>query len=551
MSEEVPLPPPRRRWVRRFAGLGIGLLVLGGIVAGLVALQNVRGRQRLTDALVQLEAQKVELDWRKLRPPREASEGAKLLLQARHGGDRRKLPNPALMIGPGIFRSALSLTNWEYRDFQQDPPRTSLVDWDHVSRLLETNRTLIDLYHKALVHEAPWFEMGYDSWPYAQMSHLSPAADASAWLQGDVLLSTRDGKFLRAHESLLSRLHLAIGLSRDYSALSLIIGAAVQAGAGEVMSAVYYNVEWTDSQWAQLQAGFAAVDWMDAVRKTHALETAAGWHFLQQVQTNLAAGKDMILWQSPEWYDAGRSKALGWLEDSTPMLHNWVDGGLGHVENWWQEEAFPRLWHMAWRDADAAVYIERQAAWHERLKQVTSDAAMTTLVREAEWKEIVPWEHEPKNYTEDMALQLSGRLAGITTAKESLERMLVAQHRARIATTAIAIRRHELAEGRAPNQLEDLVPRFLTTVPLDPGDGQPLRYRRNADDTWQLYSTGRDGVDDRGDGNPSKATSRRYDAVAARDILWPRPATPEEMSAFEKAFAGRRVTGSPDGDAGE
>ena len=36
---------------------------------------------------------------------------------------------------------------------------------------------------------------------------------------------------------------------------------------------------------------------------------------------------------------------------------------------------------------------------------------------------------------------------------------------------------------------------LLASVPLDAVDGQPLRYRRNADGTFSLYSIGENGVD--------------------------------------------------------
>ena len=45
------------------------------------------------------------------------------------------------------------------------------------------------------------------------------------------------------------------------------------------------------------------------------------------------------------------------------------------------------------------------------------------------------------------------------------------------------------------------MPEFVPKVPLDPVDGQPLRYRRNADGTFLLYSVGENGKDD--GGNPA------------------------------------------------
>jgi hypothetical protein len=46
---------------------------------------------------------------------------------------------------------------------------------------------------------------------------------------------------------------------------------------------------------------------------------------------------------------------------------------------------------------------------------------------------------------------------------------------------ALAAERYRRAHGRWPDSLDALVPEFLPAVPLDPEDGQPLRYQRLAD----------------------------------------------------------------------
>ena len=43
------------------------------------------------------------------------------------------------------------------------------------------------------------------------------------------------------------------------------------------------------------------------------------------------------------------------------------------------------------------------------------------------------------------------------------------------------------------------MPEFLAEVPVDPIDGQPLRYRRSADWLFRLWSVGDDGVDNGGE----------------------------------------------------
>jgi hypothetical protein len=66
------------------------------------------------------------------------------------------------------------------------------------------------------------------------------------------------------------------------------------------------------------------------------------------------------------------------------------------------------------------------------------------------------------------------------------------------AALACALERYRLAEGRFPEKLEALVPRFMSQLPKDALTGEPYRYRRIADGQFVLYSVGWDEQDDGG-----------------------------------------------------
>ena len=65
------------------------------------------------------------------------------------------------------------------------------------------------------------------------------------------------------------------------------------------------------------------------------------------------------------------------------------------------------------------------------------------------------------------------------------------------ALTCLAIRDFHLSRGRFPNELNELVAAFLPRLPIDYGDRQVLRYRREGVG-FVLYSVGWNGVDDGG-----------------------------------------------------
>ena len=88
--------------------------------------------------------------------------------------------------------------------------------------------------------------------------------------------------------------------------------------------------------------------------------------------------------------------------------------------------------------------------------------------------------------------------------------------------TAIALKRYAIRHGQPPDQLAALVPDFLTALPTDLMDGQPLRYRLNPDGTFVLYSVGANLQDDGGDFASESTQDNRQSPSpwTGRDWVW-------------------------------
>ena len=69
--------------------------------------------------------------------------------------------------------------------------------------------------------------------------------------------------------------------------------------------------------------------------------------------------------------------------------------------------------------------------------------------------------------------------------------------RLRTAEVALAIERYRLVANAIPDSLDDLVPKFLTAVPLDPFTVHPLHYKKLVSG-YVVYSIGQDGIDNGG-----------------------------------------------------
>lgn len=178
----------------------------------------------------------------------------------------------------------------------------------------------------------------------------------------------------------------------------------------------------------------------------------------------------------------------------------------------WQEissAAKMYLWGALFRSSDQLHYIKAY--------QAPIDAAPANPL-------VGPWKNSYEgarhHYLKANDAQISRMLSEILLIREDFITQVVAtQAQAALTSTAIALRRHQLAFQTLPETLDDLVPQFLPTVPFDPFDGQPLRYRKISDREFLLYSTGTDFEDN---GGLATNTSR----TKTKDIVWPQPITP-------------------------
>jgi len=127
------------------------------------------------------------------------------------------------------------------------------------------------------------------------------------------------------------------------------------------------------------------------------------------------------------------------------------------------------------------ITISREAVW--------SDRAYTWRNAIALQAPIVLAVAKPNEYA------LSSNNFGMSQAYQEAVNRRDAMHRLLMVDFAIRLFQHD--EGRLPESLAELCPKYLSAVPRDPYSGRPLVYRR-VDDTYVLYSVWHDGDDDGG-----------------------------------------------------
>jgi hypothetical protein len=81
---------------------------------------------------------------------------------------------------------------------------------------------------------------------------------------------------------------------------------------------------------------------------------------------------------------------------------------------------------------------------------------------------------------------------------KALSRTARVQATLNLAIVACALERCRLGTGQYPDRLEALTPRFCAQLPVDPVNGEPLKYRRTDDGRFMLWSVGLNLKDDGG-----------------------------------------------------
>jgi hypothetical protein len=92
--------------------------------------------------------------------------------------------------------------------------------------------------------------------------------------------------------------------------------------------------------------------------------------------------------------------------------------------------------------------------------------------------------------------------------------------RMRVVETALGVERFRAAHaGALPDNLEQLTPKYLRSVPLDPFDSQPLRYKK-LPRGFVVYSVGADQKDDGGAEPPPSSKTGSLAKAAPRDLTF-------------------------------
>jgi len=512
--------------LRRRAVLGAGLLA-GVLLAVAAYLVHFQARWAVARYERQLQDAGETLALTPLLPPPVLPErnGALLFSQARlSGGSDTNLLNKNPPVAMLLVAPGKAMIGWAQPDVRADTTN----QWSEIEAALAQYDDSLDVVREAVGRPVFDFQLDYRQGFDLLLPHLAPLKRATQLLTADTLCALHRGDVATGTTNVESMLALVKATAEERLAISQLVRIAMAAIA---MSAT----------WELLQAPGLGEDQLAAVQR--------GWvglRFVEPTEDALAADRALSLMTLKRMRNSSaqfrRVAAMAGPGSRNPTL------AFGNMVEQFLEETAAGAKEATWRFSssypDQLRALKGYQALLESFRAVRAGQPFVPTFGPLQERLT---ELGLRHGEEESGPRFSGLDSGlrslfsdsVLSLSRVLNRVFSAEAARALTVTALALKRYQLRHGQYPAQLSALVPEFLPAPPRDPADGKPLRYRLNLDGSFLLYSIGDDGTDHGGDGSPIG----KYQTLGwqkGRDLVWPCPATPEEISAYRQKQASKR-----------
>jgi hypothetical protein len=423
------------------------------------------------------------------------------------------LPPAMRMVAPGK-----AMIGWQQPDVREAIKNGASNSWEEIGAALAEERTGLDLLRQLPAEPVFDFRLNYgDGAGHIKITHLAPAKRAVQRLAASVAMSLRRGDLEMATKDIQAMLSVAHGLSHDRTLISELVRDAIAQIALAANWELLQSTNLTDGQLATLQRGWTDLEFCQQFGNSMAMERAGG-----KIELDAMRGSNLESLYGP-------LKQLGL-----------VDGEDSFCENL-KVRYKCVMWRYWWSYPDELRYLKGTHATIEAAREAETNhsffAAKAELEKRINALAVKTDDDDVSLFTDpskaDLHFVISSTVKAFQRAFDKVVNVEVARQ---LTVTAIGLKRFQLQHGSYPDKLSELTPEFFASIPPDPLDGQPLRYRRNADGSFLLYSIGDDGRDDGGDPRPPEGShSRQWQS--GRDWVWPQPATAAEVEAYYKEQA--------------
>ena len=474
------------------------ILIAAGIVLGVAVLIPVIHHYQLRFAVAnyvaELKAKGEPMDLAQVIPPPATPEqnGVPFITNAlanlKSEGIHANNPPPAMhMIARGR-----AMIGWQQPDIRSSDGTNK---WEDLGRELAAAKSGLDSFQSLTNHPILDFNLDYQKGFDLILHHLAPLKRSAQWLSASALYNLHQGNPKDACADVRAMLAIVKGEADERITISQLVRIAIASIGESVTWEILQDPDVSDDDLAQLQQDWQSLEFTAPIEQAMKFERVENLQEFEQARKS--SEKFNRLWGY--YYTSDTSPDRG--GDMMPLK---------------KRSVFLRKWdELRWR-----WFWSYQDELHS--------------LQEFQGLKI------NQNSSNGLRDLLSQSFNGLASAKRKATRIETAQN---VVVTAIALKRYELRHQQLPATLDDLTPGLLQTVPIDCMDGQPLRYRPNADGTFLLYSVGSNGMDDGGNPSLEKGVTGSYyywQNDHALDWVWPQPATEEEIQAYYKKLSSQK-----------
>ncbi|MEJ0088182.1 MAG: hypothetical protein WDM80_00265 [Limisphaerales bacterium] len=443
---------------------------------------------------------------------------------------------PAMrMIAPGK-----AMTGWMQPDLRDDLFTNS---WENAVTTAEASRPAMELLREATAYPAIDFQLEYLKGDEMLLTHLSSLRQSAHILSAAAMCDLHNGNIASAMTNLCTLLALIQRIHEERNVISQSVRIAMVQIAITANWELLQTPSATDSELASLQTSWERLDFIKSLENSFLMQRASTENTIAKMRSSRTEFDRIMKIYS------GFGASSGSGGSSSPVSSgNWLDDFNNYAKDGVQKAKFATtasMWRNSWTYSDELNALRNYQDTLEALRLIETNQvfqpAYSNLMNQLypggysrlyHSNGVAGFYDEIWHGLDDMNLRefFSG-YAGYSLS--SIRKAMTAEAAKRIVITAIALKRFQLKHGHFPERLSELTPEFLSS-PIDPVDGSPLRYRRNGDGTFLLYSIGENGVDDGGDPNsmPAAGSYFNWQGNKVRDWVWPQPATAEEVQVY-------------------
>jgi hypothetical protein len=389
---------------------------------------------------------------------------------------------------------------------------TATNRWKDLGRELAAAKNDIDSFQSLTNHPILDFNLDYQN---LKLPHTGWLKQSARWLSAAAIYDLHEGDPKNACADVRTALAIAKGETDERVLISQLVRIAIAAMSANTTWEILQDPNISDDDLAQLQQDWQSLEFTGALEQSLKFERVS--ELQEFAETRTSTEKFNKLWgysYAPDAPVENDLDQIGPIRRSL-FLRKWD-------ELRWQ-------WFWSYQDELYGLQSLQIVIDATRMAETNKSFEAVQLITSAKLTRLVGKRHSvnPMNGLRDVF--------GGGAYVAALRKAATAQTARKVVVAAIALKRYELRHHQLPDKLNQLVPDFLKSVPTDYMDGQPLRYRRNADGTFLLYSIGENGQDD--GGNPAleqgiESSSYNWQDFAALDWVWPQPATPAEIQAY-------------------